>query len=416
MCSGGDLDGDDYLVIWDTDLVPNEWFRTAMDYAPIKGVNLDRPVTVNDVTSFFVKYMKNDSLPKIAHAHLAWSDLLMDGVESAKCIRLAQLHSNAVDYNKTGEPAYLPRDLRPRRWPHFMEKKYKPKDQIYHSKKILGQLYDAVDRVDFHPDLDMPFDKRVLESGITVTDDILQFARELKVDYDLALKRIMAQHEIRTEFEVWSTFVLSHANLSKDYKFHEELGGITKALKERFQKECYDKVGGRDFKHIKPVAVAIYKVTNDEVIAALSEFRKNNPNTNVKPKPENLPMISFAWLFPDILGRVALRYFDDSAGESERTAAAVDPGMPHGGAKQEGEERVDSQQEREEGQVTSDTEKENSDTTDRYSISNNDNTEDVTDLSEVIPDEEIEIIEDRAQIKPNALDVLEMLFDSDEDS
>ncbi|KUL85278.1 hypothetical protein ZTR_07957 [Talaromyces verruculosus] len=417
MCSGGDLDGDDYLVIWDPDLVPNEWFRTPMDYAPIKGVNLDRPVTVNDVTTFFVNYMKNDSLPKIAHAHLAWSDFLMDGVESAKCIRLAQLHSNAVDYNKTGEPAYLPRDLRPRRWPHFMKKNYKPKDQIYQSKKILGQLYDAVDRVDFHPDFDMPFDKRVLECGITVPDDIMQFARELKVDYDLALKRIMAQHEIRTEFEVWSTFVLSHANLSKDYKFHEELGGITKALKDRFQKECYDKVGGRDFDHIKPVAVAIYKVTNDEVIAAQAEFRKINPDTNVKPKPENLPMISFAWLFPDTLGRVALRYFDDSAGEGGISAAAVEPDMPQNAQEDKREERVDSEQEIENEQVNSDAEKENSDTTDWSSISNKDDTaEDATDQSEINPDEEVEIVEDGAQAKPSALDVLEdMLFDSDGD-
>lgn len=417
MCSGGDLDGDDYLVIWDEDLVPKEWFRTPMDYAPIKGVNLERPVTVNDVTTFFVNYIKNDSLPKIAHAHLAWSDFLMDGVESAKCIRLAQLHSNAVDYNKTGEPAYLPRDLRPRKWPHFMEKNYKPKDHIYHSKKILGQLYDAVDRVDFHPDFDMPFDKRVLDAGIEISDDIMQFTRELKVDYDLALKRIMAQHEIRTEFEVWSTFVLGHANLSKDYKFHEELGGITKTLKDRFQKECYDKVGSRDFDHIKPVAVAIYKVTNDEVMAAQAEFRKSNPDTNVKPKPQDLPMISYAWLFPDILGRVALRYFDDSAAADERTPAAVKPDMPQNVTKQEGEERMKSEQEREGEQVTSDAEKSNSDTTDWYSIRNkDDNAEDVTVLSDAIPDEEVEIIEDGGQIKPGAIDILEdMLFDSEED-
>ncbi|EED13834.1 RNA-directed RNA polymerase (Sad-1), putative [Talaromyces stipitatus ATCC 10500] len=400
MCSGGDLDGDDYLVIWDQDLIPSQWFRTPMDYTAIKGVNLNRAVTVNDITTFFVNYMKNDSLPKIAHAHMAWADYLEDGVESAKCIRLAQLHSNAVDYNKTGEPAYLPRDLRPRKWPHFMEKNYKPKDQIYHSEKILGQLYDAVDRVDFHPDFDRPFDKRVLEAGIEVTDEILQFVKELKVDYDLSLKRIMAQHEIRTEFEIWSTFVLGHANLSKDYKFHEELGGITKAIKDRFQGECYAKVGGRDFDRIAPVAVAIYRVTSDEVVTAMGEFRKKNPEA--KPNPENLPMISFAWLFPDVLGRVALRYFDDSP-EGDKATAAVTTMV----TTQENKQEI-------EGPMTPESEKENTDTTDRYSSSNKDvDEEEITDESEI---EEVEIIEDQAQIKPCALDILkDMLFDSEDD-
>jgi len=41
-----------------------------------------------------------------------------------------------------GEPAEMPKRLRPRKWPHFMDKKFKPKEQIYISKKILGQLYD----------------------------------------------------------------------------------------------------------------------------------------------------------------------------------------------------------------------------------------------------------------------------------
>jgi RNA-dependent RNA polymerase len=34
MCSGGDLDGDDYLVIWDPELFPKEWNHKPMDYTP----------------------------------------------------------------------------------------------------------------------------------------------------------------------------------------------------------------------------------------------------------------------------------------------------------------------------------------------------------------------------------------------
>ena len=316
MCSGGDLDGDDYLVIWDQDLIPDEWFREPMNYASNKAGDLDHDVTVDEITSFFVMYMKNDCLPRIAHAHLALADHLEDGVNEKKCIRLAQLHSDAVDYNKTGNPAIMTRTLQPRKWPHFMEKKGKSKDQIYHSKKVLGQLYDAVERVDFVPSLEMPFDKRILGCKLKVTEDLIQYARKLKYEYDSAMRRIMAQHEIKTEFEVWSTFVLSHANMSKDYKFHEELGAISSSLREEYCKQCYDKVGGRSFQLLAPLAVAMYRVTQEEMATALEKYHDKVPKDEKlfhRPsvKMDQLPLISFPWLLPNILGKIALGHYEE---------------------------------------------------------------------------------------------------------
>lgn len=86
MCSGGDLDGDDYLVMWDKDLLPPEdhWNYEPMDYTPPTPIKLPE-VTVNDITSFFVTYIKNDSLPQIAHAHLATADFMDDGVKNERC-------------------------------------------------------------------------------------------------------------------------------------------------------------------------------------------------------------------------------------------------------------------------------------------------------------------------------------------
>lgn len=317
MCSGGDLDGDDYLVIWDQDLLPDDWFRAPMDYTAAKALELDRDVTVNDITSFFVTYMKNDCLPRIAHAHLAFADQLDDGVDAERCMRLAKLHSDAVDYNKTGNPARMTRDLRPRMWPHFMEKKHKPKEKIYKSKKILGQLYDAVERVDFVPNLEMPFDERVLGCGIEVSEDLMQFAAQLKEEYDSAMRRIMAQHEIKTEFEVWSTFVLSHANMSKDYRFHEELGAISSSLRERFRKACCDKVGGRNFEQLAPLAVAMYRVTHQEMAAALKKFREEHPMDRLNfhreiPGMDQLPLISFPWVLHNVLGKIAMGCYDET--------------------------------------------------------------------------------------------------------
>lgn len=315
-CSGGDLDGDDYLVIWDPDLLPEDWFRAPMDYTATKAKDLDRDVTVNDITSFFVTYMKNDHLPRIAQAHLALADRLEGGVNEDKCIRLAQLHSDAVDYNKTGSPARMTRNLYPQMWPHFMEKKYQPKEKTYTSQKILGQLYDSVDRIDFVPHLEMSFDKRIIDCGIEPSADLKQFARQLKEEYDASMRRIMAQHEIKTEFEVWSTFVLSHANMSKDYKFHEELGALSSSLRDRFRNACYEKVGGRDFKLLGPLAVAMYSVTHDEIVTALKKYRGEHTNDELEshretPGIDKLPLISFPWVLPTVLGKIAMGDYEE---------------------------------------------------------------------------------------------------------
>ncbi len=120
MCSGGDLDGDDFFCIWEKDLTPlSEWNVEPMSYSAPKARELDRPVEIQDVMRFFVRHMKNDTLPQIAHAHMAQSDFLEDGVKDERCkksctaflslsdniftgLELAALHSKAVDYVKTG--------------------------------------------------------------------------------------------------------------------------------------------------------------------------------------------------------------------------------------------------------------------------------------------------------------------------
>ena len=85
MCSGGDLDGDDYLVIWDKALLPHEWNHPPMDFTPAQKIPLGRPITPDDLTSFFVTYMKNDNLSRIAVAHQAFADFMDEGVKSEKC-------------------------------------------------------------------------------------------------------------------------------------------------------------------------------------------------------------------------------------------------------------------------------------------------------------------------------------------
>ncbi|KAL9590648.1 MAG: hypothetical protein Q9203_000573 [Teloschistes exilis] len=303
MCSGGDLDGDDYLVIWEPELLPQEWNHPPMDFTPATKVPLGRPVTPDDLTSFFVIYMKNNNLSTIATAHLALADSLDEGVKSNKCRKLAELHSTAVDYNKSGVPARMTRDLQPSRWPHFMEKANRPRENIYHSRKVLGQLFDQVERVDFVPLFDAPFDVRIL-NAYNIEPKMLEAAASLKQQYDTAVHRIMAQHAIQTEFEVWSTFVMNHSKASNDYKFHEEIGRISKALKDGFRAQCAQVAGSRgpdDFDTMAPFAVAMYIVTANEMGEAVRTAKEGGRELRV----EQIPGMSFPWLFLGMLGKIA---------------------------------------------------------------------------------------------------------------
>lgn len=49
----------------------------------------------------------------------------MQGATSSACLDLAQLHSDAVDFPKTGRKVELPQRLKPRRYPDFMQNKHK---------------------------------------------------------------------------------------------------------------------------------------------------------------------------------------------------------------------------------------------------------------------------------------------------
>ncbi|KAJ9498777.1 hypothetical protein H2202_005963 [Exophiala xenobiotica] len=302
MCSGGDLDGDDYVVIWDPDLIPKEWNAEPFDYEAPSPVTKEK-ISTNDIINFFCDYMQNDYLGRIAHAHLAAADFLDDGIRSDQCLELVKLHSMAVDYPKTGVPAAMPRALERTKWPHFMEKK---RSGEYRSHKILGKLYDAVERVNFEPNREGVFDQRILSHKVP-PPAILDVVSQLKKSYDESMRRIMAQHQIRTEFEVWSTFVLHHSKAARDFKFHEEIGEHAKNLKQQYYDALLVEAKGPEFEKLVPYALAAYHVTHNEVRRFQEKVNNHDAEEeeNVEYDPAEAPFISFPWVLQDVLGKIA---------------------------------------------------------------------------------------------------------------
>ncbi|KAJ3567357.1 hypothetical protein NP233_g6417 [Leucocoprinus birnbaumii] len=107
---GGDLDGDIYNII---PLQDHPWFapmkplNDPAEYAPTERKLLDRVSTMEDVADFVMEYIISDVVGIIAINWLIIADQSSAGIHDEDCLTLAQLHSDAVDYPKSGRAVEL---------------------------------------------------------------------------------------------------------------------------------------------------------------------------------------------------------------------------------------------------------------------------------------------------------------------
>lgn len=187
------------------------------------------------------------------------------------------------------------------------------------SDSALGQIYNRIKIEEFHAAYEMSFDERIL-SRYQLEEDTLIKAGEIKAAYDIAIRRLMGQHEAPiTEFEIWTTFILSKPRVGSDYKLQENVGREMAALKERFQAECRAAVTGStqtqglmisstmaNLEKLDRFVAAMYTVTHNEVRAAARERSTQKADQEGIPEEFQAPLISFPWLFHRELARVAL--------------------------------------------------------------------------------------------------------------
>ncbi|KAJ3494442.1 hypothetical protein NLG97_g4076 [Lecanicillium saksenae] len=285
-----------------------------MHSSPVTPENLNRDVMTNDLRNFVVQYMKSDVLGLIAISHLAHADKL--GLNSSTCLQLAELHSRAVDYPKTGVPAEWNRaKYSPKFWPHFMQRK----SRNYHSKRALGKLYDRVadENFDYVPNCEDEFDSRIAEK-FDFTDEILTTAKSMKNQYDITVRRLMKQFRIATEFELYSGWAMSKPAVGSDYKRQEDLGQQFDTLKQRFRDLCAGSSGDGGGSKFDRLVAAIYKVTQDEVKEFLGDAEAEGEDLEFSPK--TMPLISFPWIFHWSLIKIAMGH---SFKPSETTLAGA---------------------------------------------------------------------------------------------
>lgn len=147
--SGGDLDGDCYMVMWDEELISS--LKPDMIKAPAvyKKYEDDSKIDSDKIEDHIKRYFEKDNLGHLANVHLALCDQIgPTGPYEEDCVELSRLLGVAVDFAKHGKcvskSSYERIEEKLHQWPDFMESGNSRKE-IIESPYILGKLYRGVD-------------------------------------------------------------------------------------------------------------------------------------------------------------------------------------------------------------------------------------------------------------------------------
>lgn len=246
------------------------------------------PPASNDALSaaliqHFMDHMKLASVGRICMLWLDYAVSESDGAGCKQCLQLANLHSTAVDYPKSGNPAVIPRDLylpRGTARAHWRESKGV---QSFHCTCIVGKLYDVVitsSQTTFRgvaqkalagrrrykygsilctaegdhltAQLQNVYDDRIRASlSITINnelghvDEAIQlFANQQRMQYENEYFGTMNKYNIRSEGEVATGCIRKFHKLHKkrQHNFADDIRRRTKMIRRKFRTSFFHKV------------------------------------------------------------------------------------------------------------------------------------------------------------------------------
>lgn len=191
---------------------------------------------------------ENDNIGVIANAHLAISDESTEGAYDERCIKLAELHSVAVDFQKTGVPASITRDLRATSKPDFMESN--DVGAVRESQKIIGVLYRQVVR-----EAVLPEDTEVIVDPDLLTEfsqELLEDAHENWARYARSVIRLMNKYGIRSEAQLITGTAIDSTrrklrtkNDETKQRIQNEVDELRHRMREEFEAEFIEMLEDR---------------------------------------------------------------------------------------------------------------------------------------------------------------------------
>ncbi|XP_078610878.1 uncharacterized protein LOC144881587 [Branchiostoma floridae x Branchiostoma japonicum] len=297
--SGGDLDGDEFFVTWYPGLIFPKPNQAPMHFKAQPKKELPS-VEIQDIKDFIVEYIRNDILGQIANAHRAFAHTEKEGVFSSKCLRLAEKHSDAVDFPKTGICPSLEKDERPKEYPDFMGKKKGKTSR--RSEAVQGKMYReclTIHRVcsHLHEGKETGGHTIKLDPAFSNYKKYAVSSRQARDEYNEKLQDLMSLYGIATEAEAVSgCFVRMHHHMEDRYeRFEAERIAKDRIahLRKQTRQEFFDEFGGEEKidldncpENVMAKASAWYHAS----------YSKGNPN-----------LLSFPWVVADVLAGLKKR-------------------------------------------------------------------------------------------------------------
>ncbi|KAJ1371809.1 hypothetical protein KIN20_033831 [Parelaphostrongylus tenuis] len=332
--AGSDLDGDEYAVIWDPELLLDR-SEKPFNYTPekpdVKPINKE---TMNaDMIDFYVKYITQDSVGTISNSFLFQADLY--GINSEVCQRLALKISQAVDFTKTGLPPAplvrewsidedsgkeIPPEKSERRPDFHLGNDYDP---TYRSPRLVGRIFrefkTVEDIVKISEDIDeedeIECDKCLIVDGWS---EYKEAAEARLAKYNGRLRSFMENYGVKTEGEIFSGCISEIRNRISDRDQDDmSLFNTTEVIEKKvtnlfreFREEFFEEFGG--WQSCTQKIDARYAV-GDNV------FHRNSYRPTLKMRQKAVAyyrtcyerarvtrerMLSFAWIAYDVLAVV----------------------------------------------------------------------------------------------------------------
>ncbi|WRT68501.1 uncharacterized protein IL334_005477 [Kwoniella shivajii] len=311
MLGGGDLDGDDYTLIWDQRFVRPLTVYEPMSYdapAPIKVAK----VTQEHLNENFVSYILNDILGQVDNCHLALSDKYTPFDKA--CLELSEIHSCGLRQKaQAGVPAALNMAIRPKEWPDFMDKDDVKK--TYKSEGVLGELFRIVQPdPHFSPcdirQLGYPTEYRIIQ--FPIYKSLLDRLKPVKAHYEESIQYDMRRYRV-FEPEIPSGIAIKNKRRkrARDQNLNEPLRDSYQIIITETRQMAMEAIRNIEFRtRLTPaqmVARHCYALTfeqehvedwerqlsvgewQDQIREEGDEYYEDE----MKPKP----LVSFAWVF-----------------------------------------------------------------------------------------------------------------------
>lgn len=295
MCSGSDLDGDLYFVTWEPLLIP-EQCEKPMEYNSPQTKEKSSDIIIEDVIKFFIDFIQNDQLGRIANAHVALSDMKPLGCKDELCKQLALAFSLAVDFPKTGITVQLPSTIKIENYPDFMGKH---SCISYESQKVIGVMYRKCNEltssysnyffnetIKLNPCFVLPNHDKYLDDALTMYRN-----------YRAEIERLLVYFDFKYECELFVGSYLNQDRLYDDSKNTCKLAVTTLSklwyhMREEFFREFAD-----DREISQKVKTIDYSNENIYLKASAWYVACYSNELNYKT---NLKVLSFPWILEDV--------------------------------------------------------------------------------------------------------------------